>query len=60
MEVNDHNRSIDGIMPRIENILTKEDLEKVENTANELIAKQNTNSLTKKKSKATILHPFLK
>ena len=47
MEVNDHNRSIDGIMPRIENILTKEDLEKVENTANELIAKQNSNSLTK-------------
>ena len=47
IEVNDHNRSIDDIMPRIEKILTKEDLEKVENTANELIAKQNSNSITK-------------
>ena len=42
MEVNDHNRSIDVIKEKMENMLTKKDFEKMENKTNELISKQNS------------------
>ena len=54
IEVHDHNRIIDDIKPKMGNIVTKEDIEKMENKTNELISKQNSAILTKYADKKDI------
>jgi len=55
MDVNDHNRSIDQIMPMIQKILTMEDLKKLESSLVELIEKQNALSSGKFADKKEII-----
>ena len=55
MDVNDHNRSLDQIMPMIQKILTMEDLKKLESSLVELIEKQNALSSGKFADKKEII-----
>ena len=55
MDVNDHNRSLDQIMPMIQKILTMEDLKKLESSLIELIEKQNALSQGKFADKKEII-----
>ena len=55
MDVNDHNRSLEQIMPMIQKILTMEDLKKLESSLVELIEKQNTLSSGKFADKKEII-----
>ena len=55
MDVNDHNRSLDIIMPMIQKILTMEDLKKLESSLVELIEKQKALSSGKFANKKEII-----
>ena len=55
MDVNEHNRSLDEIMPLIRKILTMEDLNKLENSLTGLIEKQNADAKGKYADKKEII-----
>ena len=55
MDVNEHNRSLDEIMPLIKKILTMEDLNKLENSLTGLIEKQNADAKGKYADKKEII-----
>ena len=55
MDVNEHNRSLDEIMPLIKKILTMEDLNKLENSLTGLIEKQNADAKCKYADKKEII-----
>ena len=55
IDVNDHNRILDSIMPLIQKILTMEDLNKFENTITDLIEKQSVDAKGKFADKKEIV-----
>ena len=55
MDVNQHNRNLDDIMPVIQKILTSDDLNKLENSLTGLIQKQNADALGKFADKKEIV-----
>ena len=55
MDVNQHNRHLDEIMPVIQKILTSDDLNKLENSLTGLIEKQNADALGKFADKKEII-----
>ena len=55
MDVNEHNRNLDEIMPAIQKILTMDDLNKLENSLTGLIEKQNVNANDKFADKKEIV-----
>jgi hypothetical protein len=58
IDVNDHNRILDQILPIIQKILTMEDLNKFENSITDLIEKQNVDAQDKFANKKEIKKVF--